>query len=158
MKMSKLRKYILPHLVYSSFSKAVEELNYFRKYKKILSGFEEDGTLKQMGIRLEDDGTMFFGVNLNPELLVYEMDSQEPVEMRFLTDAIKKYTDFFSKMSVLDYMIADYQRVKNEEYYGYVVALSFNFKNYTKTKLIYDISYMALGSVGIVSLILSLIL
>jgi hypothetical protein len=155
--MKKVRKFILPHLVWQILSKSIEELNYFRKYLKILSDLKEDGSLDKLGIRLEQNGEMFIGVNLNPELLIYELDAQEPVEMRFLTEAMKKYTDFFTRMSVIDYIMADYERVKTEDYYGYVVKLYFNFKFYSKFNIIYSAAYFvtttALAIAGILAVL-----
>lgn len=139
--MKKLRTFILPHLVWKLLSKSIEERNYFRKYLNILSDLKEDGSLDKFGIRLENNGEMYIGINLNPELLIYEMEAQEPVEMRFLTDAMKKYTDFFTRMSIIDYVIADYERIKTEDYYGYVVKIYFNFKSYSRFNIIYPIAY-----------------
>lgn len=153
---SKVKQFILPHLVWKSLTSSIDELNYFRRYIKILNDLKSDGSLEQYKIVLEENGDMYVGINLNPELLVYEMDAQEPVEMRFLTDKMKVYTDFFSRMQILDYMVADYERVQNSDYYGYLVKLSFNYKAYSKTTLIYSIGYFVALASSIITCIVAL--
>jgi hypothetical protein len=157
MKFSRVKQLILPHLVWKSLVNSIGELNYFRRYTKILNDLKADGSLEQYKINLEENGDMYIGINLNPELLVYEMDAQEPVEMRFLTDKMKVYTDFFSRMQILDYMIADYERVQTSDYYGYVVKLNFNFRSYSRPKLIYSIAYLASLTSAVIAGILALV-
>ena len=51
----------------------------------------------------------------------------EPAELRFVSDKLKRYTDFLQKEGILDVISADYERVKTEDYYGYIVQIKLNF-------------------------------
>ena len=137
----KIIEYISPRLVIRSLTAALTDLSHFRRYKSILEELDRDKKLEAMKMRLEKD-KLFIGVNLNPELLMYTDDSQESVELKFVSDAMKKYTDFLQKEGVLDSIKADYERVFNDEFYGYVVQVRYDFKKYKKKRMIYDISYL----------------
>jgi hypothetical protein len=136
----KIKNYIYPGLVYKSLTSAIEDLNYHKRYKTILDELEDENKLEKLGIRKEG-AKLFIGVNLNPELLMYTEDSQESVELKFVSDAMKKYTDFLGKEGILDSIKADYERVFNDDFYGYVVQISYSYRSYKKSKFKYDIGY-----------------
>ena len=138
----RLKNYIYPKLVFKSFTQALKERQYFTKYAGILNDLEQEGKLEKMGFRKEGS-MLYIGVNLNPELLMYTDDSHESVELKFVSEAMKKYTDFLQNEGILDSIVADYERVFNEEFYGYVVQIRYKFKNYRKKRMIYDICYLS---------------
>jgi len=142
--------YINPKLVIKSLTSALEDISYFNRYKSILSEIESDGKLKKLGL-IKRGHDILVGVNLNPELLMYTEDSQESVELKFVSDAMKKYTDFLEKEGILDSIKADYERVLSDDFYGYVVKISYKYRSYVKKKFIYDIAYLsiAMTTVGI---------
>ena len=153
----KLTKYINPKQVISSFRDARTDLKRFRKYKEILLELESEEKLSRMGFRRDKD-MLYVGVNLNPELLMYVDATLESAELKFVSDAMRKYTDFLQKEGILDVIKADYERVYNEEFYGYVVQIAFDFQKYDKFKYQYDIGYfIAAGTitVGAIAAILS---
>lgn len=139
----KILNYINPKLVIKSLVASIKDLAYFKKYKSILNELERDNKLKKIGFTKVDD-KLFIGVNLNPELLMYTDDSQESVELKFVSDAMRKYTDFLQNEGILDSISADYERVYNDTFYGYIVQIRYKFKNYDKSKMIYDISYLSI--------------
>ena len=140
--MKNLKKYISPKLVIQSLKSGYQDLKYFKKFKSILKELEKEGKLKTIGFKLKDD-KLFVGVNLNPDLLRYTDDSQESVELKFISEAMKKYTDFLQNEGILDSIVADYERIFNEDFYGYIVQIRYKFKNYNKKEMIYSVSYLA---------------
>jgi len=133
---------------------ALKDRAYFSKYTNILNDLENEGKLERLGIKKEGS-TLFIGVNLNPELLMYTEDSKESVELRFVSDAMRKYTDFLQNEGILDVITADYERVSTDEFYGYVVLIQFDYKNYKPRKFKYDIGYMAtLSAITAIGIIL----
>lgn len=137
----KLINYISPKLVFNSLMRSITDLEHYRTYKKAITELNNEGKLVRIGIKLEGD-KMFIGVNLNPELLIYTDDSKESVELKFVSEEMRKYTDFLEKEMLLDSVKADYDRVQTEDFYGYIVQLSYDFKGYKKSKLQYDIGYI----------------
>ena len=148
----KFKNYIYPHLVLASIKGAMLDLQRLSKYKSILDELEAEDKLQKMGFNRDND-KLFVGVNLNPELLMYAGESLDSAELKFVSDAMLKYTNFLQKEGILDVIKADYERVYNEDFYGYVVEISFDFKAYVKKKYIYDIAYCTtVVSTGIISI------
>jgi hypothetical protein len=130
-----------PVKIYKSLSDNIEDiLNYF-KYKKIIFELNKEGKLEKVGLNLDSSANLYIGIDLNPELLLYSETSQESVELKLISEKLKKYTDFLTKEGILDSIKMDYDRVKNDEYYGYILQISYDFKKFKKYSLIYDISY-----------------
>lgn len=152
----KIKDYIYPTRVFKSLQRSLTDRAYFAKYSKILEDLDKEGKLKRMGFRKEES-TLFIGVNLNPELLMYTEDSKESVELKFVSDSMKKYTDFLQNEGILDVIKAEYERVATEDFYGYVVLIRFDYKNYEPKKFRYDLGYFAgLGLITLGGIILGL--
>lgn len=140
-----------PIKVYKSLSDNIEDLvNYF-KYKKIVFELNKDGKLEKVGLTMDSSANLYIGIDLNPELLLYSETSQESVELKLISEKLKKYTDFLTKEGILDSIKMDYDRIKNDDYYGYVLQITYDFKKYRKISFIYSISYF----LSILGLILS---
>ena len=146
-----MKNYIYPLIVIKSLIKAIRELNYFKRYQKIITKLFESGKLKTAQIRKEGDNLMI-GINLNPELLVYSGESQESVELKIVADKMKKYTNFLEIEGILNSVKAEYERVYNKDFYGYISKISFDFNHYKKSKFIFDIFYL----VTLITIIVSL--
>ncbi len=127
-----------------------------KRYSKILDSLNSDGKLKAIGLKKEGDN-LYIGINLNPELLIYNDETQESAELKFISDKLKAYTDFLQKEGILDSVIANYDRVKTDDYYGYVVQIKFDMRDYSRSKYIYSIAYFP-SIVIILSAIVGIIL
>ena len=136
-------EYINPKKVYNSLSSCITELKYNRTYNTILKELEKNGSLKQIGLTLKKE-KLYFGVDLNPELLLYGESSQETVEMKFVKEKMVKYTDFLKKEGILDSIVADYDRIQSEDHYGYIIEIKYAFREYSASRFLYNISYFAL--------------
>jgi hypothetical protein len=92
---------------------------------------------------------------------MYTEDSQESVELKFISEKMKKYTNFLQEELILDVVEAQYERVATTEFYGYVVKISYDFRKYNKSKFIYDIVYSLITStiagIGVYTTILGLV-
>ena len=137
--------YLNPVKIYKSLIAAINELGNYSKYKKIIFELQKEGKLNTIGLSLDSNANLYIGIDLNPELLMYSETSQESVELKLISEKMKKYTDFLTKEGILDVIRMDYDRIKTEEYYGYVLQIKFNFLKYDKRKFIYDLSYIATG-------------
>lgn len=138
----KILDYIYPNRVWKSLKSDISELQYYKKYKNILKDLEESNRLKEMGMT-HVSGKIYLGIDLNPELLLYSEESQNQVEINFVSEKMRRFTDFFQKEGILDVIKADYDRVQNSDYYGYVVQIEFDFKKYKKSKFRYAIGYFS---------------
>ena len=136
-------EYINPKKVFNSLKNCLTELKYNRKFNKIVKDLESDGSLEKIGLNLRKN-KLYFGVDLNPELLLYGESSQETVEMKFVQEKMLKYTEFLKKEGILDSITADYDRIQSADYYGYVIEIKFAFREYSFRKLAYNIMYFVM--------------
>lgn len=135
--------YFLPKVAGKLLSDCLEELAQFRRYKKIILELNESGRLTEIGFKADSNANLYLGVDLNPELLLYSETSQESVELRMISEKMNRYNDFLTKEGILDSIKVDYERVKTDDFYGYVLQISFAFKKYKRSDLIFSISYFS---------------
>jgi hypothetical protein len=136
-------KYLDPTKVYSRLSLAIKDLLKHKKYKRVILELQKSGKIEEIGFRVDEQCNLYLGINLNPELLLYSETSQESVELKLISEKLKKYTDFLTKEGILDCVRVEYDRVKTEEYYGYILQIKYNFVNYQTGKFTYDVSYFS---------------
>ena len=153
--MKSLKHYIYPHLILSSLKDAILDIKHLKKYESILDELDASEKLSKMGFR-RNGNKLYLGVNLNPELLMYTEDSQESVELKFVSESMKRYTNFLQNEGILDSIQAEYDRVYTDDFYGYVVQISYN-KKYDPKKMKYDIIYSVITSSMIIISIIMLI-
>ena len=142
--------YVSPIKVYKRLVSNVSELTQYSKFKKIIQDLNKIGKLDEIGIKIDEKSNMYIGVDLNPELLLYSDTSQESVELRMISEKMNKYNDFLTKEGILDSIKLEYERVQTDDFYGYILQISYNFKKYKRFHLIYDISYFLTIATGIV--------
>lgn len=147
-----------PVWVATSLKKNINEYSKYIKYKKIIYNLNESGKLDEVGFKTDEDANLYLGVNLNPELLLYSDASQEPVELKMISEKMLKYNDFLTKEGILDVITVDYDRVKNDSFYGYVLQIKFNFSNFKRREIVWAISYFTILLLASGSLLLSLLL
>ena len=147
-----------PVWVATSLKKNINEYSKYIKYKKIIYNLNESGKLDEIGFKTDKDANLYLGVNLNPELLLYSDASQEPVELKMISEKMLKYNDFLTKEGILDVITVDYDRVKNDSFYGYVLQIKFNFSNFKRREIVWAISYFTILLLASGSLLLSLLL
>lgn len=146
--------YLSPAKVYQKLTLNLDELAKCRKFKKIVVELNETGRLDEIGLKMDSNSNMYIGIDLNPELLLYSETSQESVELRLISEKMNKYNDFLTNEGILDSIKVDYERVQSEEFYGYILQIGFNFKQYKKSDLVYSISYFSAITLGILTSIL----
>lgn len=147
-----------PVWVATSLKKNINEYSKYIRYKKIIYNLNESGKLDEIGFKTDEDANLYLGVNLNPELLLYSDASQEPVELKMISEKMLKYNDFLTKEGILDVITVDYDRVKNDSFYGYVLQIKFNFSNFKRREIVWAISYFTILLLASGSLLLSLLL
>ena len=147
-----------PIWVGTSLKKNINEYQKDITYKKIIYNLNTSGKLDEIGFKTDEDANLYLGVNLNPELLLYSDASQEPVELKMISEKMLKYNDFLTKEGILDVITVDYDRVKNDSFYGYVLQIKFNFSNFKRREVVWAISYFTILLLASGSLLLSLLL
>ena len=149
---------INPIWVVKSLQKNLNEFRTHQTYKKIIYDLNAAGKLEEIGFRSDSDANLYLGINLNPELLLYSDTSQESVELKMISEKMLKYNDFLTKEGILDVITVDYDRIKSEEFYGYILQIRFNDREFSKKEVIWGISYLSVLFLGTVGAALAIIL
>lgn len=149
---------INPVWVVKSLQKNLNEFRKHQTYKKIIYDLNVMGKLEEIGFRADPDANLYLGINLNPELLLYSETSQESVELKMISEKMLKYNDFLTKEGILDVITVDYDRIKNDTFYGYVLQIRFNDREFSKKEVIWGISYLSFLFLGTVFAALAIIL
>lgn len=149
---------INPIWVVKSLQKNLNEFRKHQTYKKIIYDLNAAGKLEEIGFRSDSDANLYLGINLNPELLLYSDTSQESVELKMISEKMLKYNDFLTKEGILDVITVDYDRIKSEEFYGYILQIRFNDREFSKKEVIWGISYLSVLFLGTVTAALAIIL
>lgn len=149
----KIKEYINPSSVLTRFKTYRKIINYRKKYESILLELEGSKKLEEAGFT-KSENRLLVGINLNEQLLTYDELTIEPAELKYVSDRLKKYTDFLQKEGILDVITADYERVKTEDYYGYIVEIKFEDSQLNKKDYLYCLSFL----IGVPLLILFSIL
>ena len=149
---------INPIWVVKSLQKNLNEFRKHETYKKIIYDLNAAGKLEEIGFRSDSDANLYLGINLNPELLLYSDTSQESVELKMISEKMLKYNDFLTKEGILDVITVDYDRIKSEEFYGYILQIRFNDREFSKKEVIWGISYLSVLFLGTVGAALAIIL
>ena len=137
----KIKDYIYPSRVLNRYREYSKIRKYRKIYIKIVDNIESTGNLQEMGITRQNK-FLLLGINLNEQILTYDELTIEPAELRYVGDKLKKYTDFLQKEGILDSIFVDYERVKTEDYYGYIIQIKFEDRKYNQRDYIYSVSYL----------------
>ena len=150
--------YLNPVKNYKRLKDCFEDLSNFSKYKEVVLQLYREGKLEELGLSIDKDANLYLGINLNPELLLYSETSQTSVELKMIGEKMNRYNDFFTKEGILDYIKVDYDRAQTDDYYGYVLQISYNFRKFRKREFIYALSYFGTISATLIALLLWIIL
>ena len=78
--------YISPVRVFKTLSSNIDELIRYRRYRSIINELKTQGKLDAIGFKLDTNGNLYLGIDLNPELLMYSETSQESVELKLISE------------------------------------------------------------------------
>lgn len=134
----------------------IKEIYYFFIYRKAIINLEKTNVLKENGFWR--NGLLYgltYGVNLKSETLLLlskpeneisleEKSELEKLEKSFVGKEISKHNGIFMEKGILELMKTYAERWKTPDYYGYVVYLDFNFKEFSIYVLIWFLIYFSL--------------
>jgi hypothetical protein len=132
---------INPIKVFNDLKECIVDFYQKKIYLSIIKELTESGKLEKAGFRVDLKYNLYLGINLNPELLFYQDTSVETAELRMISEKLKTHTDFLTKEGILDSIKVEYDRIKSADHYGYIVKISYNYKKYKLSKLIYSSLY-----------------
>lgn len=149
------RMYLNPLKVFKKLKLQRTDLQNQHRYTNIVQSLNDTGKLQKVGFRVDADHHLYLGIDLNPELLFYSELSQETAELKMIGEKLKRHTDFLLSEGILDSIQVDYDRVKDENFYGYIVKISYKFTHYDKKSFIKNIAYFISIGVAIIGSVMA---
>ena len=139
--MKKLLRHINPITFIITIFDMIVEFIEFRKYVSIIERMESEGILEDNGFTRGPTHSIIKGINLRPETLLYGEDDQDKFELGLVASEMKKYNELFAKEGILNMVTTQTDRIKSEDYYGYIVSIVYNFKKINVGSMLYTTIY-----------------
>lgn len=141
-----MKNILSPKIAYNKITTYISEIRKKSKYYSILDSLDKSEKFKDIGFQ-KIGKNLYVGIDLDPTLLrpdYFDDEARNSAELKFISEKLKKYTDFMNKEGILDYSIADYDRVYDKkDYYGYIVEIRFDDRKINKSNLIHGIVYFS---------------
>ena len=113
-----------PKTFYETFLQIVKNISNRNFYRKTMKTLEKNGSLKQLGMRLDMRGRAYYVLNLEPETLMMGVETLELEKSRVLESiSLKKST--FETAGLAELIEAQTDRIKTEEYYAYLIQIKY---------------------------------
>jgi hypothetical protein len=117
-------EFLSPVDFWQSLRKTVINVKNWNFYVKCMRRLKEDGSLAQMGMRLDMRSRAYYILNLEPETLMMGSEVLELEKSRVLESiAIKK--GIFEKAGLFELIEVKTERIKNENHYGYLIQVKY---------------------------------
>lgn len=120
----KLLRLISPIVVFNKAVACVKDAANYRFYRKSITDLGRTGSLASKGMRYDWLRRVYFVINLLPETLLAGQDT-ELLERSRVTEAIAERNQIFMKDGLLELISADYQRIKDNDYYAYLIWIKY---------------------------------
>lgn len=96
----------------------------WRFYKKQMKILNEDGSLKQNGMRLDKRNRAYYVLNLEPEILMMGEETID-LERSRVYESLGKKKPLFEKAGLGEIIEAKTDRIKDENYYAYLIQVKY---------------------------------
>lgn len=159
--MKKLILSLSPRNIFSRIFSISKEIYFFFYYIRVLKKIKPE--LDRSRIVQSSWFSLIKAVNLKAETLLLankpesEMDEDEKnelhkLELSFISREIAKHNDVFVENGVIELIKSKANRVKNKDYYGYMVEISYNWKSsslYEVIRLLFQLSIWVFALINI---------
>jgi len=150
--MKRILTYLNPIAQVKEIYFIIKEILLFVSYANTIDNMET--SLKKKGIVKATKFTLVKGINLKAETLMYggKGEELERFEISFIGKEMSKYNDMFMEAGILELIKTKANRIKNEDFYGYLVNISFNFKYITLYSILSVVLYLTMLTVIFVNI------
>jgi len=131
--------YINPVKIYRELRAIANEAFDYWTYIKVINKLKKDGEFDKVNLRVTEWGKAYYIVNLQPELLIYEKEGfseLQKLEMTKVKESLGPYNEFYLKHMLIDYVKTGFERIRDKDYYGYLVWIDFSYSYLLKENLI----------------------
>jgi hypothetical protein len=106
----------------------VKDISNYLFYRKKIKKINEEGFFKERNIRVDSLNRVYYVVNLEPELQLATGDIID-LEKSRVYDSVSKIQSVFANNNLIEIVNVSSKRIKSEDYYAYLVTISYR-KNF----------------------------
>lgn len=120
----KILEFLNPIIFWQNLKKifiSVKNWNFYAKQMRVLN---ENGTLKQLGMRLDMRNRAYYILNLEPETLMMGSEVLELERSRVL-ESINLRKTSFQNAGLTELIEVQTERIKTEDYYAYLIQVKY---------------------------------
>ena len=122
--MISLLEFLNPIIFWKVLRRVVINAQNRRYYVKQMKTLERNGTLKQIGMRLDMRSRAYYILNLEPETLMMGSDVLDLERSRVL-ESINLRKATFEKLDLIELIEIETSRIKDEDYYAYLIQVKY---------------------------------
>jgi hypothetical protein len=119
-----LIEFLSPIVFWQVFKKVLVNLKNRSYYVKQMKTLDENGTLKQLGMRLDMRSRAYYILNLEPETLMMGQEVLDLEKSRVM-ESINVRKPAFMKANLFEMIEIETSRIKNEDYYAYLIQIKY---------------------------------
>lgn len=149
----KILDFLNPFIFWQNLKKvfiSVKNWNFYAKQMRLLS---ENGTLKQLGMRLDLRNRAYYILNLEPETLMMGAEVLE-LERSRVMESINIRKGAFEKAELIELIEIKTTRIKTTDYYAYLIQVKYR-PSASLTDWAYSTTWLSVISVAAVYVITS---
>lgn len=115
----------------------------WRFYKEQMKRLNEDGSLKQNGMRLDKRSRAYYVLNLEPEILMMGEETID-LEKSRVYESLSKKKLLFEKAGLGEIIEGKTERIKDDNYYAYLIQVK-----YRSIATVWNVIYVILWLVAL---------
>ena len=149
----KILDFLNPFIFWQNLKKvfiSVKNWNFYAKQMRLLA---ENGTLKQLGMRLDLRNRAYYILNLEPETLMMGAEVLE-LERSRVMESINIRKGAFEKAELIELIEIKTTRIKTTDYYAYLIQVKYR-PSASLTDWAYSTTWLSVISVAAVYVITS---
>lgn len=113
-----------PITFYETLVRCVRNIVNHRFYKSQVKKLKNDGSLKQLSMRLDMRSRAYYILNLEPETLMAGAEALE-LERSRVFESLSLRKPIFEKAELGELIEAKTERIKTEDYYAYLIQIKY---------------------------------
>jgi hypothetical protein len=117
-------EFLSPIIFWAKLKKIVISVKNWNFYVKTMRVLNENGTLKQMGMRLDLRSRAYYILNLEPETLMMGTEVLDLERSRVL-ESINLREPTFQNAGLIELIEVKTDRIKTDDYYAYLIQVKY---------------------------------
>lgn len=146
-------RYILPSYFIETCISALNEISNYSYFKRMIRIINESGDAKKnKWIINEEENSINFVVNLQPETLLYNDADIKNYEEAVVSNAILNADSILSESQLFGMINYNTERILTDDYYGYGITGTYKMNAINKNDIVYIAVYSAIILAAVITI------